>query len=809
MTPKQILTIQDTWQQITASFDAQQVATIFYDKLFSIEPELAELFTSDVEEHGQKLVSMFDFAVKSIDQPDTLIPALQKLGQRHRNYGVEESHYELVGEALIYTLEQALADDFDLATKRAWLAVYRLISKTMIEASQDMQDNPNTSEIDNVDVVASTEDYKEETVMEQSNTSVDIGDFILGALEQSGTAFMMIDRDFVITYVNQSTMDLLEKHESTFQKKWPSFSAQKDKIIGACIDGFHVKPEHRRKLLSDPNNLPWGTDIQIEDVIIELNVTAIFDKSGEYVGNSLEWQDVTQARNNTIEVGRLTSAVEGMTTNLMMADPDGNIVYANPAVLEMLQSREEVLQSVLPSFRANSIVGTNFDSFHANPHHQRNLLGNPENLPYRTEIKVSNLVFELIAIALLDENGKHQGTAIQWLDMTAQRDAQDQVDKLITAAIDGRLDQRIDTQSYQGFMKELGNNINALMDSVIEPINDAIDTAKSLERGELDNLMNDQYKGEFNSLATAMNASISNLTDMVGEIRSVSKNVFEAAKEIAAGNSELSHRTESQASSLEETASAMEEITSTVVQNAESAAEASKLSSDVMTKASNGGDVVKNAISAMSEINKSSKKIADIISVIDEIAFQTNLLALNAAVEAARAGEQGRGFAVVAAEVRNLAQRSAGAAKEIKGLINDSVDAVSQGTKLVDETGQTFEVLVSSIEEVSQMLCNIDTASREQSTGVGEISASISQMDEMTQQNAALVEEVSSSSKAMEEQSQRLLKQVAVFKSSQHESVAIEQNPNNIIEEKRAPDSPMRQGVAKKVANLDHEWEEF
>nr|WP_220469602.1 methyl-accepting chemotaxis protein [Colwellia sp. BRX10-9] len=299
------------------------------------------------------------------------------------------------------------------------------------------------------------------------------------------------------------------------------------------------------------------------------------------------------------------------------------------------------------------------------------------------------------------------------------------------------------------------------------------ETLMTLSDGDLTQYIETELVGEFNIIGTSINEFIDVLSNMVGDIRSASTNVFDSARELAEGNNELSHRTESQASSLEETASAMEELTSTVQQNAENASEASKLSASVMDKATNGGAVVKNAITAMSDINKSSKKIADIISVIDEIAFQTNLLALNAAVEAARAGEQGRGFAVVAAEVRNLAQRSAGAAKEIKGLINDSVEAVGQGTKLVDETGQTFTELVNAIEEVSKMISDIDSAGKEQSAGIGEVSAAVSQMDEMTQQNAALVEEAAASSKSMEEQSQALLDQVAFFNNGEDDEEEI------------------------------------
>ena len=345
----------------------------------------------------------------------------------------------------------------------------------------------------------------------------------------------------------------------------------------------------------------------------------------------------------------------------------------------------------------------------------------------------------------------------------------------------------------------------------------------TMSQGDLSRNIETELVGEFSIIGDSINEFIGVLNEMVGDIRSASTNVFDSSREIAQGNNELSHRTESQASSLEETASAMEELTSTVQQNAENATEASRLSSTVVDKASNGGDVVQNAISAMSDINKSSKKIADIISVIDEIAFQTNLLALNAAVEAARAGEQGRGFAVVAAEVRNLAQRSAGAAKEIKGLINDSVEAVGQGTKLVDETGKTFAELASAIGEVGKMIGDIDSAGKEQAAGIGEVGAAISQMDEMTQQNAALVEEAAASSKSMEEQAQSLLEQVAFFTQEQEvESKTMRSRARATNREERGyrakprlsaveePARPVyRERLNANLVNSDQEWEEF
>ncbi|MBL4940269.1 MAG: PAS domain-containing protein [Colwellia sp.] len=800
MTPKQVSLVQSSWQKVLPI--APQAAVIFYDTLFEMDPSLKPLFPNDMTEQGEKLMAMLDTAVKLLNEPDKLIPAVQKLGIRHVKYGTKVEHYDTVGAALLKTLATGLGKDFTAPVKKAWTVIYQTLATTMIDAAEEAANN-NTDKRFTMDMKTT-----------QAKQADDLANQLKGALDQSATAFIMINRDFTITYANAATLALLKQHETTFAQNWPGFTADPEVILGTNIDSFHKNPAHQRKMLDDPNNLPYSTDIHIKHLTFKLNVSAIMDDSGKYIGNALEWQDVTEIRAKSIEVGRLSSAVEGMTTNLMMADKEGNIVYANPSVCAMLRRREAKLQTVLPSFRVDTMVGTNFDTFHKNPAHQQNLLGNPANLPYNTEISVAGLTFQLIAIALKDEEGNHVGTAVQWLDLTEEKDAQSQIDSLITDATDGTLDSRIDTAEYQGFMKDLGENINGLMNAIVAPISDAINVAQALADGDLTQNMRSDYGGEFLALANAMNGSINNLSNMVEEIRNASTNVFDSAREIAQGNNELSHRTESQASSLEETASAMEELTSTVQQNAENSTEASKLSNSVMVKATNGGSVVRNAITAMSDINKSSKKIADIISVIDEIAFQTNLLALNAAVEAARAGEQGRGFAVVAAEVRNLAQRSAGAAKEIKGLINDSVEAVGQGTKLVDETGQTFSELVTAIEEVSSMISDIDSAGKEQSAGIGEVSAAVSQMDEMTQQNAALVEEAAASSKSMEEQSQALLEQVAFFNNGDNEAPQAA-TPVRSRERGRgrAPVQRPRNVKTRSAPRIqtasDQEWEEF
>lgn len=302
--------------------------------------------------------------------------------------------------------------------------------------------------------------------------------------------------------------------------------------------------------------------------------------------------------------------------------------------------------------------------------------------------------------------------------------------------------------------------------SISGPLNQALVLAQTVASGDLSSRIKVEGNDEAAQLLQALKNMNDSLIRIVGEVRAGTDTMATASRQIAAGNMDLSARTESQAGALEQTASSMEELTSTVKQNADNARQANQLAVSASEVAVKGGTVVSQVVDTMGSINASSKKIVDIISVIDGIAFQTNILALNAAVEAARAGEQGRGFAVVAAEVRNLAQRSASAAKEIKTLIGDSVEKVDAGARLVDQAGATMQEVVDSIRRVTDIMGEITAASQEQTSGIEQVNQAITQMDNATQQNAALVEEAAAAAQSMQTQAARLLQVVSIFKFS-------------------------------------------
>jgi methyl-accepting chemotaxis protein len=473
--------------------------------------------------------------------------------------------------------------------------------------------------------------------------------------------------------------------------------------------------------------------------------------------------EVSDARRLANEAMRVKVALDNVGTGVMIADKNRNIIYMNKSVTNVLTKVENDIRKVMPNFTVTNLMGANIDQFHKNPAHQQQLLG-AFSKTHATEITLAGHIFALSACPVINENGERLGSAIEWRDRTTEVAVEQEIANIVHAAANGDFSQRIALEGKEGFFRQIGEGMNELMQTSTDGLNEVARVLGALSKGDLTETITNDYYGTFGQLKDDSNTTVEQLTEVITRIKEAAETINTASKEIASGNTDLSQRTEEQASSLEETAASMEEITSTVKQNADNAKQANQLAAGASAIAVRGGEVVSKVVSTMSSISDSSKKIVDIISVIDGIAFQTNILALNAAVEAARAGEQGRGFAVVASEVRNLAQRSAAAAKEIKTLINDSVDKVAAGTDLADKAGKTMEEVVNSVKRVTDIMAEISAASVEQSSGIEQVNQAITQMDDVTQQNAALVEQAAAAAESLEEQAQQLSEMISTFR---------------------------------------------
>jgi len=374
-----------------------------------------------------------------------------------------------------------------------------------------------------------------------------------------------------------------------------------------------------------------------------------------------------------------------------------------------------------------------------------------------------------IEVTSKDETGQlMQALKVMNESLIASRAETERMIKEIAAIVEGAslgdFSARMDIADKTGLFRQLGEGINKLVQTSEAGLGEVARVLSALSHGDLTEKITTDYSGAFGQLKDDANNTVEQLKQIVLQIKESTDTITAAAQQIYQGNTDLSQRTEEQASNLEETASSMEELTSTVKQNTESAKQANQLSVNASDIAVKGGHVVDEVVNTMASISASSKKIVEIISVIEGIAFQTNILALNAAVEAARAGDQGRGFAVVASEVRNLAQRSAAAAKEIKTMIGDSVDKVEIGSRQVNRAGETMEEIVQAVKRVTDIMSEIAAASSEQSAGIEQVNQAITQMDAVTQQNAALVEEAANATEAMQEQAKILVEAVSIFK---------------------------------------------
>ncbi|WP_163931716.1 methyl-accepting chemotaxis protein [Paraferrimonas sp. SM1919] len=474
--------------------------------------------------------------------------------------------------------------------------------------------------------------------------------------------------------------------------------------------------------------------------------------------------NMENVKQQAISATQIKIALDNVSTCMMIQNNQGNVIYVNPSLISTFSRFQKDFSTADPEFNSEQIVGFNMKQLLLKLSQDKDIFkSKAQKEAVELQLDIGSRQFSLNINTVIDTHGHHIGYITEWNDRTQEFSIESEIQSVIQAAAKGDFSKRMSISGNNKFFNMLSENLNSVLEVNETCLKDVASVLSSLAEGDLTVQVYNKYSGAFGELMESTNLTVNRLKEMILQIQLSADTINTAAKEIAIGNIDLAKRTEKQARSLEVTSSSVEQLSVTVKQNSEHSINANNLAKQTAKNALNGGEIVKHVVENMSEINSSSQEIINIISVIDSIAFQTNILALNAAVEAARAGEQGRGFAVVATEVRNLAQRSATAAKEIKELINSSVDKIESGVTLAGQAGQSITTVVTAIQSVAALIEEISNASIEQSEAIEQVSHAMLDVDDVTQQNSALVEEGAAAASSLEEQVANLASYTSAF----------------------------------------------
>ncbi len=516
-----------------------------------------------------------------------------------------------------------------------------------------------------------------------------------------------------------------------------------------------------------------STGLNVAEKIADGDFSSVIDtSSNDEIGKLLQALTIMQDNLKTrideearisAENSRIRNALDKVNSNVMLADNDRNIIYANDAVKKMLKDAESGLRQEIPAFEADNLVGSNIDAFHKTPSHQSKLLEGLAST-HKSKIEVAGFTFIVIANPVFDDSGVRLGTVIEWDNQTTEVTVENEISNIVNAAAAGEFGDRINMAGKVGFFAHLAEGINKILETSEVGLTDISRVIQALAKGDLTESITASYTGLFGQLKEDINETMVRLSAVMHDVNASSTSIASASEEVSGTAESLSQGASRQAASVEETSASVEQMGASINQNSENAQVTDGIATESSNAAKEGGESVFETVQAM-------KDIAEKITIIEDIAYQTNMLALNAAIEAARAGEHGKGFAVVATEVRKLAERSQVAAAEISELTTDSV-------KVAEKAGTLLEEMVPDIARTAELVQEISAASEEQAGGVGQINGAMQQLDQVTQQNAAASEELAATSEEMRGQSQALLEMISFFRLSNQQPIAAKSKGN-------------------------------